>query len=466
MKHSRTAALVAAFAVGVITAGGLAWGGGSSNSLGSIVCQTPAGYLRVAVSGDCKRRETQVDLPRGEQGLQGEIGPQGADGADGRDGSDANVDSIRCFQRLTRQVDLHHCVVPANDLADGADLTGANLSDAVIEDLSPTPLLGESRGYGHCAVAGAQLSCWGGLGDASSVPSELDASQVVDVQTGVQTSCALLRSGALRCWGSAGYGQNSTPSDLGSVAQLAMGDVHTCALTKAGSVRCWGITRAAIQQVPSNLGTVRQLVSGGDFACTLNDAGVVNCWGWVPAVPDSLPKIVKLHAGYNSVCGIDERGFAHCWGTDSVSLGNDFPGDLGQVKALTGGVGGMCAINASDMARCWGGYVGNINGYRDGSETRVPADLGTVRSISMGVFHTCAITTSNQLRCWGNDQAASTNVTFAHHQAKLMTLDGANITGKNLTHLPLAKGSSACGLVGEPKSLPEGWSLVNQCLVR
>ena len=447
-------------AVAVVTAAGIVWANGGFIVSDSVYCKTRAGYIRISSTGECRRYELQVELPQGVQG------PQGIPGVDGRNGSDASVESIRCFQRLTKNVDLHGCSLPVSDLLDGLDLSGADLSNVAVVDNAPALRLGESRGYGHCAFAGEQLQCWGGLGDASTVPSDINPDQVLDVQSGVQSSCVLMRSGTLRCWGSAGYGQNSTPSDLGPVDQLAMGDVHTCVLTKAGDVRCWGNTRAAVQQVPAGLGDVTQLVSGGDFVCALDTVGDVDCWGWVPAVPTSLPKISRLYAGYNSVCALDSHGFPHCWGTDLSSLGGNFPSDLGSVKGISGGVGGMCAITSSDAVRCWGGFIGSLSGDRDGAEARPPVDLGSVRSISMGVFHACAVTTSNKVRCWGNDQAAAGEVTFTGWPPKVLTLTGARVSGADLANLPLANGSSACELIGEPKSLPAGWALVDSCLVR
>ncbi|MBU6280411.1 MAG: hypothetical protein KGN78_14315, partial [Actinomycetales bacterium] len=414
---------------------------------------------RVSATGECRRSEVPVDLPQGPRGEQGPPGERGAAGAD------ATAETLRCFQRLTAGVDLRGCKIPTDDLGAFTNLDGANLSGSTFVNTAPPAHLGDSRGYGHCAFNWTEVKCWGGLGGGSiPVPADIDATQVVDVQSGVQTSCALMKTGALRCWGGPGYGQNTTPQGLGPIEQLAVGDVHTCVLTRAGQVMCWGIGRAGIQQVPDALGRVTQLVSGGDYACALNSAGEVSCWGWTPRVPTGLPRISRLFAGYNNVCAIDEDEHAHCWGTDASTLGANFPSDLGPVRSMSGGVGSLCAVSVTNSLRCWGGFVGNLAGVRDGSEALPPADLGPVTEVSAGVFHTCAITTGMRVRCWGNDQAAAGDFTMGRIETGVISMNRTNVEGASLEGLVLASGSGGCGIVGKPSSLPAGWNLAHGCL--
>ena len=80
---------------------------------------------------------------------------------------------------------------------------------------------------------------------------------VVQLTGGWSHNCALLDSGAVRCWGYGYYGQlgygsaidigdNEDPAWAGDVnvgapvVQLAAGLNHTCALLYSGAVRCWG----------------------------------------------------------------------------------------------------------------------------------------------------------------------------------------------------------------------------------
>lgn len=126
-----------------------------------------------------------------------------------------------------------------------------------------------SVGSGHaCAVlTSGSVACWGsnsygqvGVGDttqrtspvAVSLPAPGTASAV---SAGNATTCALLTSGEVSCWGDSTVGQTGTgvfgevlvpsdPIDLpspGTAADVSVADDHACvALTGLGRVSCWG----------------------------------------------------------------------------------------------------------------------------------------------------------------------------------------------------------------------------------
>lgn len=79
----------------------------------------------------------------------------------------------------------------------------------------------------------------------------------VQVVAGMMHTCALLEGGDVRCWGSGEFGQlgqgntenigddelpsSVPPIDLGEPAvQIGVGQNHSCALLASGAVRCWG----------------------------------------------------------------------------------------------------------------------------------------------------------------------------------------------------------------------------------
>lgn len=71
------------------------------------------------------------------------------------------------------------------------------------------------------------------------------ASGVSAAAAGGNNTCALMRAGGVKCWGSNNNGpitSHRTPVDvsgLGSgVSALSVGGGHTCVLTAAGGVKC------------------------------------------------------------------------------------------------------------------------------------------------------------------------------------------------------------------------------------
>jgi hypothetical protein len=84
--------------------------------------------------------------------------------------------------------------------------------------------------------------------------------RAVAISAGHYHTCALLDTGAVRCWGygtsgQLGYGNmdsigdDETPGSVGPVflgagrraVAISAGDSHTCALLDTGAVRCWGV---------------------------------------------------------------------------------------------------------------------------------------------------------------------------------------------------------------------------------
>ncbi|MFA4973685.1 MAG: biotin transporter BioY [bacterium] len=109
------------------------------------------------------------------------------------------------------------------------------------------------------------VKCWGynelgqlGNGTTSNSISAMDvsglSSGVLDIDAGSNFTCALLVTGAVKCWGDNSYGQlgngstggyETTPVDVvglsSGVSSIDVGSSsHACAVMTAGTVKCWG----------------------------------------------------------------------------------------------------------------------------------------------------------------------------------------------------------------------------------
>jgi hypothetical protein len=116
------------------------------------------------------------------------------------------------------------------------------------------------------------------------------------------SSCALLRSGQVMCWGSNGFGQRggevtsggSAPvlvAGLSDATAIAAGALHTCAVRRSGQVVCWGYnadgelgngtTSQANYPTPVlGLTDAQSLAAGTTHTCAVRVSGQVACWGY------------------------------------------------------------------------------------------------------------------------------------------------------------------------------------------
>ncbi|MCK5688830.1 RCC1 repeat-containing protein, partial [Myxococcota bacterium] len=222
-------------------------------------------------------------------------------------------------------------------------------------------------------------------------------------------SCALLSAGTVKCWGANGDGQlgngaantdEVTPVDvsgLSDVAAIVAGYHHNCALLNSGAVKCWGDNYSGqlgdggtnpLESTPvdvSGLANVIAITAGGSHSCALLDTGAVKCWGsdYYGQLGDS---------GYN---------------TDSTTP-VDVVGLSGTVTAITAGFVHTCALLDTGAMKCWGGndYGQLGNGevlLEEISPGNVAGIASGVTAIAAGEHHSCALFNTGAMKCWGND---------------------------------------------------------------
>jgi alpha-tubulin suppressor-like RCC1 family protein len=286
-----------------------------------------------------------------------------------------------------------------------------------------------SGAFHTCALmADGTVRCWGAnwygqLGDGTDVNRSAPVvvqvggeplSDVIEVSTGKEYTCALLRAGTVRCWGSNSDGQlgdgtgvdAATPVEvvgLSGATQVSSGDFHTCALLTGGAARCWGANwdaqlgdgsyedRVGPVAVVGLAGVVG-VSSGGFHTCASLSDGTVYCWGanWEAQLGDGtyedrvgpvavvgLAGVVGVSSGGFHTCALLSGGAVRCWGANWA---------LGQLGD------GTDQDRSSPVAVLASGSVGGDPG---------PVELTGVAAVSSGTYHTCAASTDGTVRCWG-----------------------------------------------------------------
>jgi alpha-tubulin suppressor-like RCC1 family protein len=328
---------------------------------------------------------------------------------------------------------------------------------------------------------------------AGDIP--LGGGEAIAVAAGEYHTCALLTTPAVRCWGlgsdgQLGHNSKQNVSDgtgpsiqaagdvvlgLGTHATaITAGDRHTCALLNTGAVRCWGLGiygqlgHNSVDNVGDGVGLSIQsagdvplggkaiaIAAGGSHTCALMSTGAVRCWGYAAFgqlgqqtttnIGDGDPggksiesagdvplggKAVAITAGQYHTCALLTTGAVRCWGlgsngrlgynsTDNVGDGIGFSieamGDVplgGKAVGIAAGALHTCAVLANGGVRCWGqgsdGQLGHDTttniGDGIGPSIEEAGDVpvgGKAVAITAGGSHTCALLATGALRCWG-----------------------------------------------------------------
>ncbi|NOJ93361.1 RTX toxin [Corallococcus coralloides] len=240
-------------------------------------------------------------------------------------------------------------------------------------------------GYGNTNSIGDDEQPWR-AGDVN-----LGNVTATDVVAGGNHTCALLSNDKMLCWGFNGFGQlgqthfsnigdnelpnSQTPFEpAGPVSQISAGGIHTCALLKTGTVRCWGLNSSG------QLGTGQAL-----SYFLLKDSGSI----------DLGTSALQISAGGAHTCALLSTGSVRCWGYGgygNLGYGNttnrSTPGpavDLGGATAYQVAASAdsqTCALLSTGKARCWGlnhrgqlGY-GNTNNIGD---NELPSAVGDIQ---------------------------------------------------------------------------------------
>lgn len=260
----------------------------------------------------------------------------------------------------------------------------------------------------HCSGDNQYGQLGAGLRDdrAKDWPAAIGLSGVTSAAVGSQAACAITGTGALYCWGRNDSGQTGSSisyapgaSELVRPARVplpaAVRSVHpgyssTCALLESGAVACFGLPlqeplepepgppdpKQRAPHVVTDLGTFAQLATTERGFCGVRQGGGVRCFGRVDFVsPDDradlpgVPPMKRIASSSSHACAVAEDGGVWCFGRGSYGvLGRDLgdsyePVEAARVHGVPPAVDVLvsgflsCAVTRASEFWCWGGEL-------------------------------------------------------------------------------------------------------------
>ena len=346
--------------------------------------------------------------------------------------------------------DNAHCGACGHPCADGQFCAMGVCQAATMCPAGQTLCSGQCRNLQsdelHCGACG--MRCAAGQACAMGVCA---ATPAVTIGGGRDHACAIIQTGAVRCWGkndllqlgvTRSSGLTCTTTGISEATQLSASPAanHTCARLRDYTARCWGDNGAG--QLGTNMSSqssgpvavldgavpltgVRQVAVGRLFSCALlgtspTSPTSVRCWGMVQDLRGSGPRVqgdsitvmiddaTEIVAGDSHVCALTRMGLVKCFGNNGLGQVRGMRGQM--VPAATPVMVDLDAVSMRQPVQSLA--AGNFSTYavlQDGTVVRW-GDSGDsprresvppTRRVVAGESHTCALLRDGTAQCWG-----------------------------------------------------------------
>jgi len=308
--------------------------------------------------------------------------------------------------------------------------------------------------------------------DAAFPDAGVDAAQpplpAIGIATGYTHSCAIIDTGAVKCWGANASGQlglgdtltrGTQPYHMGmrlpavdlgarQLSRIVAGQAHTCLLMLDGNVLCWGDNAhgqlgmgdledrgdesgemgAALSQVHLADGlAVSELAAGANHNCAILEGPIVKCWG------DNRLGQLGLGDILSRGGAIDDMNSS----LPAIDVGREASGPLTPMHIATG-LNHTCVLSVLGAVKCWGDNDYGQLGLGDIlARGPLPGQLGDALptldlggpavAIAAGAFHTCALLDDGAIKCWGDNQAGQLGVGDTVRRGGLPNQMGGNL---------------------------------------